>query len=424
MRAAFESQDMGKVLKAYRNHRRHLHLLGKALNQEVLGRWLGLTQAQVSKFENGKPEQNLQTLRSYARILHMPPHMLWFDMPGQTRLAARQSPDLLANSARPVDAEPTNLYVLRAAELAQFASGAGTADPLVWASRLADARAHFERMYRNSGGVVAGARIEQFLARQALPFIAGTAGDADVACKRAIGGLIALAGVCAYDAEDWASANSKFAQALRIAEMSHDYGFHSYVLALMVNQALALEDYKSAERLADMALRSSAAGPVTPLTIDLEAMRIKALASMGDSSTAMAGVCKLEVVLSKLPAGSGIVEASYAQEGHLQAQLAEALTSLGDLGAAQRYGQQSLESEGHARGKVNRLASMATIEVAKGEIEHASLLVHEMIDSAQGMESRRLIRRFLKLRAALAGHAAAVSRDAIDRIDSAITLAP
>lgn len=163
---------------------------------------------------------------------------------------------------------------------------------------------------------------------------------------------------------------------------------------------------------------------MTALTIDLEAMRIKALAAMGDSPAAVAGVRKLEAVLSKLPAGNGIVEASYAQEGHLQAQLAEALTSLGDLGAAQRYGQQSLESEGHALGKVNRLASMATIEIAKGEIEHASLLVHEMIDSAQGMESRRLVRRFMKLRAALVGHAAAVSRDAIDRIDSAITLAP
>jgi transcriptional regulator with XRE-family HTH domain len=85
-RAAFESQHIGKVLKAYRNHPRHLQLFGKALNQELLGRWLGLTQAQVSKLENGKPEQNLETLRNYARILHLPQHLLWFDFPGQSRL--------------------------------------------------------------------------------------------------------------------------------------------------------------------------------------------------------------------------------------------------------------------------------------------------------------------------------------------------
>jgi transcriptional regulator with XRE-family HTH domain/tetratricopeptide (TPR) repeat protein len=85
-RAAFESQHIGKVFRAYRNHPRHLQLFGKALNQELLGRWLGLTQAQVSKLENGKPEQNLEALRNYAEALHLPQRMLWFDFPGQSRL--------------------------------------------------------------------------------------------------------------------------------------------------------------------------------------------------------------------------------------------------------------------------------------------------------------------------------------------------
>jgi tetratricopeptide (TPR) repeat protein/DNA-binding XRE family transcriptional regulator len=88
--AAFASQHIGKVFKAYRNHAHHLKLYGKALNQELLGRWLGLTQAQVSKLENGKPEQNLDILRNYARILHLPQHMLWFDFPGQSRLRSPQ----------------------------------------------------------------------------------------------------------------------------------------------------------------------------------------------------------------------------------------------------------------------------------------------------------------------------------------------
>lgn len=85
-RSAFESEHIGKIFKAYRNHPRHLQLFGKALNQELLGRWLGLTQAQVSKLENGKPEQNLEVLRNYARILHLPQHLLWFNLPGQSRL--------------------------------------------------------------------------------------------------------------------------------------------------------------------------------------------------------------------------------------------------------------------------------------------------------------------------------------------------
>lgn len=90
-RAAFESQHIGKVFKAYRNHPRHLQLFGKALNQDLLGRWLGLTQAQVSRIENGKPEQNLETLRNYARTLHLPQHMLWFDFAGQSRIQRPRS---------------------------------------------------------------------------------------------------------------------------------------------------------------------------------------------------------------------------------------------------------------------------------------------------------------------------------------------
>jgi hypothetical protein len=69
-RAAFESQHIGKVFRAYRNHPRHLQLFGKALNQELLGRWLGLTQAQVSKLENGKPEVAVQpSWRDYAAVV-------------------------------------------------------------------------------------------------------------------------------------------------------------------------------------------------------------------------------------------------------------------------------------------------------------------------------------------------------------------
>jgi transcriptional regulator with XRE-family HTH domain len=419
-RAAFDSHHIGKVFKAYRNHPRHLQLFGKGLNQELLGRWLGLTQAQVSKLENGPSEENLKTLRNYAKILHLPQSMLWFDFPGQTRLARVQHlslPDLHAISSRNPLAPP-------ALKLATDPSGTTTddGDPAAVVSRLAEARAHFEQMYRNAGGSVTKARLDPYLSQQMVPVFAGATGDNGVAARRAIGGLIAFAGVCAYDSEDWVSANSNFAQALKIAAASNDHDFYAYVLALMVNQALALEDYKTAESLTSAALQSSVKLAPAPLTVDLQVMRAKALASMGDASAAMAIIQKLESAVDKLPVDNEMVEASYVQGGHLHAGLAEALMSLGDLGAAQRFGQQSLNSEGHARGKVNRLASMASIEVARGEIERASFLACEMVDNARGMESRRLARRFVKLRESLAEASTDVSLDAIDKIDRAITL--
>jgi 8-oxo-dGTP pyrophosphatase MutT (NUDIX family) len=104
-RAAFKSRLIGKLFKAYRNHPRWLHLLGKALNQEAFGRWVGLSQGQVSKLESGKLEQhNFEVLRYYAVTLHLPQHMLWFDLPGQSRLNLGQSSraigDLLVPTSR------------------------------------------------------------------------------------------------------------------------------------------------------------------------------------------------------------------------------------------------------------------------------------------------------------------------------------
>ncbi|WP_370942553.1 helix-turn-helix domain-containing protein [Amycolatopsis sp. cg5] len=88
-RRAFNSQQIGNVFKAYRHHPRWLKLLGKALNQEVLGRWLGLNQGQVSKLENGKDEDNIKVLREYATILCLPHDELWFRFPNEGAIVVR-----------------------------------------------------------------------------------------------------------------------------------------------------------------------------------------------------------------------------------------------------------------------------------------------------------------------------------------------
>ena len=51
------------------------------ISQEMLGTWLGLTQAQVSRIENGPPIRNLDTLAHWARVLRIPVHLLWFKLP-------------------------------------------------------------------------------------------------------------------------------------------------------------------------------------------------------------------------------------------------------------------------------------------------------------------------------------------------------
>jgi hypothetical protein len=70
---------MGRLIRAYRCHPYH----GRhPLPQEAVARWLGITQAQLSRTEHGRPIVHLDRLTHWAQILHIPAHLLWFKLPG------------------------------------------------------------------------------------------------------------------------------------------------------------------------------------------------------------------------------------------------------------------------------------------------------------------------------------------------------
>ncbi|SBW24964.1 DNA-binding protein [Candidatus Protofrankia californiensis] len=81
MRDALATWHMGRVIYAYRNHPYHR----QTLSQELVGTWLGLTQAQLSRIENGRAPEELTKLIRYAQILGIPAELLWFDLPGSPR---------------------------------------------------------------------------------------------------------------------------------------------------------------------------------------------------------------------------------------------------------------------------------------------------------------------------------------------------
>jgi hypothetical protein len=95
MREVMAAWHMGKVVRAYRHHPHHG---ARALSQEVVGRWLGLSQAQLSRLETGPPLKDLGRLTHYARTLHIPADLLWFQLPDEPPAshkitAAADSPD-------------------------------------------------------------------------------------------------------------------------------------------------------------------------------------------------------------------------------------------------------------------------------------------------------------------------------------------
>ena len=82
MAAALDARHMGEICHAYRSHPFHRPLHGRhGIPQTTVARWLGMTQAQVSRIENGPPIRNLDALTFWAVVLRIPQAHLWFDLP-------------------------------------------------------------------------------------------------------------------------------------------------------------------------------------------------------------------------------------------------------------------------------------------------------------------------------------------------------
>lgn len=89
MQEALASWHMGRLVAAYRAHPYH----GRALPQDVVARWLGITQARLSRIEHGPPIKDLDKLIDWARALGIPERLLWFRLPENSPAA---SPDAVA----------------------------------------------------------------------------------------------------------------------------------------------------------------------------------------------------------------------------------------------------------------------------------------------------------------------------------------
>ncbi|MFD8494970.1 hypothetical protein [Amycolatopsis sp. NPDC059657] len=86
---------MGEIIRAFRLHPWH----GEPIHQATAAAWLGVTQTQLSRIENGQAVSDLTKLTQWALILEVPAELLWFKLPGTTVLAhetrVESMPDVL-----------------------------------------------------------------------------------------------------------------------------------------------------------------------------------------------------------------------------------------------------------------------------------------------------------------------------------------
>lgn len=283
-RAAFESQHIGRVFKVYRNHPRHLKLYGKALNQELLGRWLGLTQAQVSKLENGRPEQNLETLHNYVKILNVPQHLLWFDLPGQSRISVQS--DSPQNAGREVNRLEAEIL------------DSDTADDAI--DRLAYATTSLAESH--SQAPARQVLTQVFRLHEKAQILLG--GKQRLSQKREIfrieSDLLAHACLLLDDLKQNEAAQQYGALAL-------SFGKEAETGEATARTALA-KAYRWDERLvesADMAKIGYERSPLTPIRIQLASQEANAAALMGNIARAREALSRAEVAAETVPADAG-----------------------------------------------------------------------------------------------------------------------
>jgi transcriptional regulator with XRE-family HTH domain len=275
-REAFASQHIGKVFKAYRSHSRH-RLFGTTLTQELLGRWLGLTQAQVSRIENGRPEHNIETLRNYARILHLPRHLLWFEpAPGHDPLITAAGMDTLELLRR-----------LRAS-----AVDPATVDALdITVEQLCCDYAHADARELIATGRTWLNRMTELLADRLT-----LAQHRDV--LRAAGRLALLVGCLEYDLGDARSAEPTRRMALSLGEESGDPGIVGWAHEMRAWFHLTTGNHRAVLTAADAGI---AAAPSRSVAVQLHGQQAKAYARMGLPEQVHAALERGRALLDTLP---------------------------------------------------------------------------------------------------------------------------
>lgn len=284
-------------------------------------------------------------------------------------------------------------------------------------------RGHYEQMYRKAGGVATRGRVLKFLNAETAPLLRGTYTDATGReLHRAVGGLVAVAGICSYDSDAQGLAQRYFHQALRLAKASGDRAFGGYMIALLVNQALYMREYRQAVAFAEAGLRTAGGHISHALACDLYAMQAKAFSRMGDQSGAHRCMTLAETEAGQIRRDEEPAETGYVQAGLLEANLADTLMWLGDMPPAQAYAAEAVATQTHARGKVHRLATLSDCQLRGGDAELAAATATSMLDTMQGMESRRLNDRLIKVRRSMAGLASRETFEVVQRIDDTLRI--
>ncbi|MFF0532856.1 helix-turn-helix domain-containing protein [Nocardia amikacinitolerans] len=243
LRQALDARDIGKAIRAYRRHPHHGR---RPITQEDMARWLSMTQGHLSRIEQGRVRvTNLDTLSAYARILRIPPLLLWFELPPDRQeqaLAPPRSSTVLPERLAAAISAPTEVQLADAmlSTLTRHSVRDQLAGPH---DVIAVVRHDIAFIDQRLSATRAGSR-----GHSRLQYVAGRYAE--------------LLGWLQQDCGDLESAETWSRTALAHAEDSTDAQFHAYVLMRNSNIATDAGKLSTAADFIDEAL--SRADALTP----------------------------------------------------------------------------------------------------------------------------------------------------------------
>ncbi len=408
-RAAFSSRHIGKVFKAYRNHPRHLHILGKALNQEQLGRWLGLNQGQVSKIESApKPEQDIELLQNYAAILRLPQRLLWFDLPGQSRLNSSRSSrgtDGMFVSSVTADFSPAAVDIFAKVDLAvepgEFLNQISIETPVPGQIGWSDvehirsttrAVATAENVF--GGGLSCEAAMGQL--RWAGKLLDARA-DNDVrrAMFEAVGNLSSVVAYSAFDVSAYEAADRCFHLALWCSDQSGSWALRANTLAEMSRKAAYLGDLDDALSMIEFAQVRSDRLTNTARAM-LCTLRARLLALTSRHSEARSDISRADAHFHEGTSDLNPPWLTYYDIAEHQGSIGKALIPIAqaeqnvDIAAPRLRDAIELHRENYPRSRAFSRTRLATLAMDIGDPHEAVAIGRQLLDEVAPLRSDRV----------------------------------
>lgn len=399
---ALAARHFGQVLYAYRHEHRPV------LTQATVGRWLGLTQGQISRLERTPhPTHDLTKLDQWARALHIPQHCLWFRLSPHPDADAGQDANLVDESGIGDEDVRRRHLVLRAlnagtASLGDSAFGWFSAQPsppsaspavgMTDVRMIREMTQTFRRLDHRFGGAHARSALTTYLACEALPLVHTGRYHSDVHHElfTAVAELFQLAGWMAYDVGEATSGCRYLRQAIRLCQDIGDEARMGDMLAGMSHQAARFGSPALAIDLARAAKDQGTKAGLPALVAESAVMEAHGLALAHDVSGCLAALRESERAFMAVADRDRPEWLAYLNGAHLAAKFGRCFLDLGRPVEAERFARRSLHvRDGHDRGKLFNLALLGSALAEQRKVEEACEIGRQALCIAPDVRSVR-----------------------------------